>query len=114
VSVPVGVSVTPFESRADVIVRLAQRAEGLGLDHVHVPEGWTNDSFVLLTEMAMLTSRIGLGAGIISAWSRTPGHDRARRCWAAALLGRALLARPGSQYSPVGGGVAWDRLGAPD
>jgi alkanesulfonate monooxygenase SsuD/methylene tetrahydromethanopterin reductase-like flavin-dependent oxidoreductase (luciferase family) len=53
VSVPVGVSVTPFESRADVIVRLAQRAEDLGLDHVHVPEGWTHDSFVLLTEMAM-------------------------------------------------------------
>jgi alkanesulfonate monooxygenase SsuD/methylene tetrahydromethanopterin reductase-like flavin-dependent oxidoreductase (luciferase family) len=72
VSVPVGVAVTPFESRADVILRLAQRAEDLGLDRVHVAEGWTHDSFVLLTEMAMLTSRIGLGAGIISAWSRTP------------------------------------------
>ena len=55
-----------------MIVRLAQRAEGLGLDHVHVAEGWTHDSFVLLTEMAMRTSRIGLGAGIISVWSRTP------------------------------------------
>lgn len=71
-SVPVGVSVTPFETRADVIVRLAQRAEELDLDHVHVPEGWTNDSFVLLTEMATRTSRMRLGASIISVWSRTP------------------------------------------
>ncbi len=69
----VGVGFTPFETRADVIVRLALQADELGLDRVEVAEGWTNDSVVLLAELAQRTSRIGLGTSVISAWGRTPG-----------------------------------------
>ena len=68
----VGVAFAPFETRADVIVRLATRADDLGLDRVSVAEGWTHDAVVLLTEVAGRTSRIGLGTGIISVWGRTP------------------------------------------
>jgi alkanesulfonate monooxygenase SsuD/methylene tetrahydromethanopterin reductase-like flavin-dependent oxidoreductase (luciferase family) len=67
-----GVAFAPFETRADVIVRLATRADDLGLDRVSVAEGWTHDAVVLLTEVAGRTSRIGLGTGIISVWGRTP------------------------------------------
>jgi alkanesulfonate monooxygenase SsuD/methylene tetrahydromethanopterin reductase-like flavin-dependent oxidoreductase (luciferase family) len=69
---PVGVAVTPFETRADVVVRVAQRADELGLDHVYVAEGWTHDAFVLLAELAGRTSSVRLGSGIVSVWGRTP------------------------------------------
>ena len=81
---PLGVSVTPFETRADVILRLGQRADEVGLDHVSIPEGWTHDGFVLLAEIAMRTSRVGLYAGIISVWSRSA---------AAIAMGAASLQR---------------------
>ena len=69
---PVGVSFTPFETRADVVVRVAQRADELGLAHVHVAEGWTHDAFLLLGELAERTTRVRLGSGIVSVWGRTP------------------------------------------
>ena len=68
----VGLGFTPFETRADVIVRLAERADALGLDRVEVAEGWTHDSTILLAELAQRTSRIGLGTAVISVWGRTP------------------------------------------
>jgi alkanesulfonate monooxygenase SsuD/methylene tetrahydromethanopterin reductase-like flavin-dependent oxidoreductase (luciferase family) len=71
-SAPVGIAFTPFESRVDVIVRLAQRADAAGLDRVDLAEGWTHDSMVLLAELALKTSRIGLGTSVVSAWGRTP------------------------------------------
>jgi alkanesulfonate monooxygenase SsuD/methylene tetrahydromethanopterin reductase-like flavin-dependent oxidoreductase (luciferase family) len=67
-----GVGFTPFETRTDVIVRLAGHAEGVGLDRVDVAEGWTHDSLIVLAELAARTSRIGLGTSIISVWGRTP------------------------------------------
>jgi alkanesulfonate monooxygenase SsuD/methylene tetrahydromethanopterin reductase-like flavin-dependent oxidoreductase (luciferase family) len=70
--VRLGVAFTPFETRTDVIVRLATQADELGLDRVDVAEGWTYDSLVLLAELAMRTSRIGLGTMVVSAWGRTP------------------------------------------
>jgi alkanesulfonate monooxygenase SsuD/methylene tetrahydromethanopterin reductase-like flavin-dependent oxidoreductase (luciferase family) len=68
----VGVAFTPFETRTDVVLRLAARAEALGLDRVDVAEGWTDDAFVLLAQLAARTSRIGLGASVVSVWGRTP------------------------------------------
>ncbi len=68
----VGVAFTPFETRTDLIMRLASQAEALGLDRVDVAEGWTNDAIVSLAELAGMTSRIGLGTSVISAWGRTP------------------------------------------
>jgi alkanesulfonate monooxygenase SsuD/methylene tetrahydromethanopterin reductase-like flavin-dependent oxidoreductase (luciferase family) len=71
-SAPVGIAFTPFETRADVIVRLALRAETLGLGRVDVAEGWTDDALVLLAELAARTSDIALGTAVVSVWGRTP------------------------------------------
>jgi alkanesulfonate monooxygenase SsuD/methylene tetrahydromethanopterin reductase-like flavin-dependent oxidoreductase (luciferase family) len=69
----VGVAFTPFETRADLILRLAGRAEELGFDRVDIAEGWTHDSMILLAQVAARTGSIGLGSSVISAWGRTPG-----------------------------------------
>jgi alkanesulfonate monooxygenase SsuD/methylene tetrahydromethanopterin reductase-like flavin-dependent oxidoreductase (luciferase family) len=69
----VGIGFTPFETRADVILRLGAQADELGFDRVEVAEGWSHDSTILLAELAMRTERIGLGTSVISAWGRTPG-----------------------------------------
>jgi alkanesulfonate monooxygenase SsuD/methylene tetrahydromethanopterin reductase-like flavin-dependent oxidoreductase (luciferase family) len=68
----IGVAFTPFETRADVILRLANHAESLGFDRVDIAEGWTHDSTILLAQVAERTERIGLGTSVISAWGRTP------------------------------------------
>jgi alkanesulfonate monooxygenase SsuD/methylene tetrahydromethanopterin reductase-like flavin-dependent oxidoreductase (luciferase family) len=68
----VGVAFTPFETRADVILRLGRQADHLGLERVDVAEGWTHDSMILLAQLAGLTRGIGLGTAVISAWGRTP------------------------------------------
>jgi alkanesulfonate monooxygenase SsuD/methylene tetrahydromethanopterin reductase-like flavin-dependent oxidoreductase (luciferase family) len=71
-SMPVGIAFTPFETRADVIVRLAERADRLGVARVDVPEGWTHDALLLLAEVAQRTNRIELGTGVLSVWGRSP------------------------------------------
>jgi alkanesulfonate monooxygenase SsuD/methylene tetrahydromethanopterin reductase-like flavin-dependent oxidoreductase (luciferase family) len=108
----VGVAFTPFETRTDVILRLATWADDLGLDRVGVAEGWTHDSMILLAELAQQTSRIDLGTLVISAWGRTP---------ATMALGAAGLQRcSGGRFSlGIGAGsppltegfhgIAWDR-----
>jgi alkanesulfonate monooxygenase SsuD/methylene tetrahydromethanopterin reductase-like flavin-dependent oxidoreductase (luciferase family) len=108
----VGVAFTPFETRADVILRLAAQAEELGFDRVDIAEGWTHDSTVLLAQVAERTERIGLGTSVVSAWGRTP---------ATMALGAASLQRAsGGRYSlGIGAssppltegfhGVVWDR-----
>jgi alkanesulfonate monooxygenase SsuD/methylene tetrahydromethanopterin reductase-like flavin-dependent oxidoreductase (luciferase family) len=67
----IGVGFTPFETRADVIVRLAVQADEAGLARVEVAEGWTHDATILLAEIAQRTARIELGTSVISAWGRT-------------------------------------------
>lgn len=69
----IGVGFTPFETRADVVLRLAMRADDAGLDRVDVAEGWTYDATILLAELGLRTARVGLGTSVISAWGRTPG-----------------------------------------
>jgi len=71
--VPLGVAFTPFETRADVILRLAIRADSLGFRRVEVAEGWTHDATILLAEIAQRTSQIGLATSVLSTWGRTPG-----------------------------------------
>ena len=67
-----GVAFTPFETRADTILRCARQAEALNLDRVQVAEAWSHDATILLAEIAKQTSRIGLGSGVLSVWSRSP------------------------------------------
>ena len=61
-----------METRREVIVDVACAAEELGYEAIILPEGWGFDSTVLLTEIAMRTSRIKIAAGILSIWGRTP------------------------------------------
>ena len=109
---PIGIAFTPFESRVDVIVRLAQRADATGLDRVDLAEGWTHDSMVLLAELALRTSRIGLGTAVVSAWGRTPatiamGAAGLQRC----SHGRFSLGIGASSPALTEGfhGLAWEQ-----
>src|SRR3954451_3729645 len=108
----IGVAFTPFETRTDMIVRLAVRADELGLDRVEVAEAWTHDAIGLLAELGLRTTRIGLGTSVISAWGRTP----ATIAMSAAGLQRISAGRfslgigAGSPPLTEGfHGVAWDR-----
>jgi alkanesulfonate monooxygenase SsuD/methylene tetrahydromethanopterin reductase-like flavin-dependent oxidoreductase (luciferase family) len=60
-------------------------AEELGYARFGTAEGWTHDAVVLLTQIAELTSRIGLATTVLPVWSRTP----AAIAMAAASLQRA-------------------------
>jgi alkanesulfonate monooxygenase SsuD/methylene tetrahydromethanopterin reductase-like flavin-dependent oxidoreductase (luciferase family) len=108
----VGVGFTPFETRADVMVRLATRADESALDRAEVAEGWTHNSMILLAELAVRTSRIGLGTSVISAWGRTPatialGAAGLQRCSG----GRFSLGIGASSPPLTEGfhGIPWDR-----
>src|SRR3954452_22899559 len=69
---PLGVGLVPMETRRDVILRLATRAEELGYTSFSVAEGWGHDAAVLLTEIACRTERIRLAAGVLNGWGRSP------------------------------------------
>ncbi len=68
---PLGVGLTPLETRRDVMLHVAMRAEQLGYDAFYLPEGWGYDASVLLTEVALRTSRIRLGTGMLNIWGRS-------------------------------------------
>jgi alkanesulfonate monooxygenase SsuD/methylene tetrahydromethanopterin reductase-like flavin-dependent oxidoreductase (luciferase family) len=68
---PLAVGVTPMENRRDVITRVAILAGNLGYDAFFVAEGWGYDAGVLLAEIAMRTSRIRLGTGVLNTWGRS-------------------------------------------
>jgi alkanesulfonate monooxygenase SsuD/methylene tetrahydromethanopterin reductase-like flavin-dependent oxidoreductase (luciferase family) len=115
----VGAGVTPFQTDAEATIRLAVAAEELGFARFGTAEGWTHDAVVLLTQIAGVTSRIGLGTGVLPVWSRTP----AAIAMAAAGLqrasgGRFALGLGASSPPLVEGlhGIAWrqpvDRLRA--
>jgi alkanesulfonate monooxygenase SsuD/methylene tetrahydromethanopterin reductase-like flavin-dependent oxidoreductase (luciferase family) len=69
---PLGVGLVPMETRRDVILRVATRAEELGYASFSVAEGWGHDAGVLLAEIAGRTSRIRLGTGVLNVSGRSP------------------------------------------
>jgi alkanesulfonate monooxygenase SsuD/methylene tetrahydromethanopterin reductase-like flavin-dependent oxidoreductase (luciferase family) len=81
----IGVGVTPFHTDTEATIRLAVGAEELGYASFGSAEGWTNDAVVVLTQLAGVTSRIGLATSVLPVWSRTP----AAIAMAAASLQRA-------------------------
>ena len=54
------------------LLEYAKLAEELGYDSIWVPEMWGRDAFSLIGHLAANTSKIKLGTGIISVFSRTP------------------------------------------
>ncbi len=69
---PLGVGLTPLETRREVVLHAAARAEELGYDRFTLAEGWGHDAGVLLAEVATRTQRIGLGTGVLNVWGRSP------------------------------------------
>jgi alkanesulfonate monooxygenase SsuD/methylene tetrahydromethanopterin reductase-like flavin-dependent oxidoreductase (luciferase family) len=66
-----GIGLTPMETRRDVVLHVATRAESLGYDAFFMAEGWGHDASVLLTEVALRTSRIRIGTGVLNIWGRS-------------------------------------------
>ena len=55
------------------LIALAQAADRLGYHSFWTGESWGRDAFTVLTMLACHTERIGLGTGIVTVYSRTPG-----------------------------------------
>jgi alkanesulfonate monooxygenase SsuD/methylene tetrahydromethanopterin reductase-like flavin-dependent oxidoreductase (luciferase family) len=68
---PLAVGLTPMETRRDVILHVAIRGEQLGYEGFFLAEGWGYDAPVLLAEIALRTSRIRLGSGVLNVWGRS-------------------------------------------
>lgn len=56
----------------DELMLIARVADELGVGNVYITEGTGRDAFSILTEMALKTTRVGLGTGIVNVFSRTP------------------------------------------
>jgi alkanesulfonate monooxygenase SsuD/methylene tetrahydromethanopterin reductase-like flavin-dependent oxidoreductase (luciferase family) len=67
-----GIGLTPLETRREVVLHVASRAEQLGYEAFYLAEGWGHDAAVLLTEVAVRTSRIHIGSGVLNVWGRSP------------------------------------------
>jgi len=65
------VSLTPLESRREVVLHVAERAEQLGYQAFFLAEGWAYDAGVLLAEVATRTHTIQIGTGILNIWGRS-------------------------------------------
>ena len=65
------VGLTPMETRREVVLHVATRAEALGYDAFFLAEGWGHDASVLLAEVATRTSRIRIGTGVLNIWGRS-------------------------------------------
>ena len=55
------------------LIAVAQAADRLGYESFWTGESWGRDAFTVLTMLAAHTRRIGLGTGIVTVYSRTPG-----------------------------------------
>ena len=55
------------------LIEVAQAADRLGYESFWTGESWGRDAFTVLTMVACRTERIGLGTGIVTVYSRTPG-----------------------------------------
>lgn len=60
------------ERGRDELVRIARRADDVGVPAVWFTEGVGRDVFTVLTEVALATTRVRLGTGIVNVFARTP------------------------------------------
>ena len=86
-----GVGLTPMETRREVVLHVARRAEELGYDMFTLAEGWGHDAGVLLAEVASRTNRIRIGTGVLNVWGRSPATI--------AMLATSLAETSGGRFS---------------
>ena len=113
------VGLTPMETRREVVLHLADRAQELGYDAFFLAEGWGHDAGVLLAEVATRTNRITIGTGIVNVWGRTPASIAMLATSLAELSGDRFVLGLGAGSPPLAEGfhdVAFtapvERLGA--
>lgn len=99
------VGLTPMETRREVVLHVADRAEALGYDAVFLAEGWGHDVGVLLAEVATRTNRITLGTGIINVWGRTPASIAMLATSLAELSGDRFVLGLGAGSPPLAEGL---------
>jgi alkanesulfonate monooxygenase SsuD/methylene tetrahydromethanopterin reductase-like flavin-dependent oxidoreductase (luciferase family) len=108
----VGVGFTPFETRTEVIARLAVAAEAAGLARVDVAEGWTHDALIIVAELAARTTRIGLGTSVVSMWGRSPATIALGAAGLQRVTGGRFSLGIGAGSPPLAEGLhglPWDR-----
>jgi alkanesulfonate monooxygenase SsuD/methylene tetrahydromethanopterin reductase-like flavin-dependent oxidoreductase (luciferase family) len=71
---PLAVNVMPLETRRAAILHLATRADELGYQAFALPETWSYDATLMLTEIAGCTRQIRLGASVLGIWGRSAAH----------------------------------------
>ncbi len=108
----VGAGVTPFQTDAEATIRLAVSAEELGYVRFGTAEGWTNDAVVMLTQIAGMTSRIGLATSVAPDLESHAGGDRDGRGGRAACVGGPLRPRPRGEQPAARRGLARADLAA--
>lgn len=96
-----GIGFTPFETRAEVVVEVAQHAERLGFDHVAVAEATTLAAPVVLAELALTTERIELSSGVLSVWGRTPATIAMTAAGLQRLSGGRFVLGLGASTAPL-------------
>ena len=104
----------PYEANLsfDEMLELSLRAEQLGFDSVWMPEAYGSDAISILAALAVKTTRIRIGTGIINVFSRTPALI-AQTAATMDLIsgGRFILGLGTSGHQVVSGwhGVPFDR-----
>lgn len=99
------VGLTPMETRREVVLHVADRAQELGYDAFFLAEGWGHDAGVLLAEVATRTDRITLGTGIINVWGRTPAGIAMLATSLAELSGDRFVLGLGAGSPPLAEGL---------
>lgn len=99
------VGLTPMETRREVVLHVADRAQELGYDAFFLAEGWGHDAGVLLAEVTTRTTRIALGTGIVNVWGRTPASIAMLATSLAELSGDRFVLGLGAGSPPLAEGL---------
>jgi alkanesulfonate monooxygenase SsuD/methylene tetrahydromethanopterin reductase-like flavin-dependent oxidoreductase (luciferase family) len=103
-----------FERPVEEIRDLCALADRLGYSSVWVSEAWGRDAFLLLAQLAMVTSQARLGTGIVNVFSRSAaGLAQAVATLDELSGGRAILGigLSGPRVIEDWHGMAWEHAG---
>ncbi len=88
--------------------QLAQTAEETGYGSVFVPEIAGREAFSTLSGFALSTSRVGLGTGVVTVWSRNPVTAAMAAATVHDLSGGRMILGLGAGSAPSPGGSIVD------